>query len=103
MSGYDVTLAFAHVSDPSEWWREACAVVDAVALGGTAWARMSIGGDPASQELVLRRTHLSRPWGPQLRAGDSKAPSSVRLKSVRQPFFSMTGTSWPLARFAGDG
>ena len=26
-AGYDVTLPFAHVSVPSEWWREAFAVV----------------------------------------------------------------------------
>ena len=30
-------------------------------------------------------------------------PSSVRLGSAGLLFFSMTGTSWPLARFAGDG
>jgi hypothetical protein len=49
---------------PSEWWREVCfAVVGAIALGGTAWARMSIGGSAASRDVVLRRPHLSSPMG----------------------------------------
>jgi MFS family permease len=82
-AGYDVTLAFAHIGVPSEWWREAFAVVGAITVGGTAWARMSIVRNPASREVVLRRSHLSRPWGQRPRAGDSKAPSSVRLGSAR--------------------
>ena len=82
-AGYDVTFAFAHIGVPSEWWREAFAVVGAITVGGTAWARMSIVRNPASREVVLRRSHLSRPWGQRPRAGDSEAPSSVRLGSAR--------------------
>jgi hypothetical protein len=82
-AGYDVTLAFAHIGVPSEWWREAFAVVGAITVGGAAWARMSIVRNPAPRELVLRRSHLSRPWGQRPRAGDSEAPSSVRLGSAR--------------------
>ena len=59
-AGYDVTLAFAHIGVPSEWWREAFAVVGAITVGGTAWARMSIVGTPAPREVVWRRSHLSR-------------------------------------------
>jgi hypothetical protein len=77
-AGYDVTLAFAHIGVPYGWWREAFAVVGAITVGGTAWARMSIVGTPL-REVVLRRSHLSRPWGQRPRAGDSEAPSSVRL------------------------
>ena len=82
-AGYDVTLAFAHIGVPSEWWREAFAVIGAITVGGTAWARMSIMGNPDSREVVLRRSHLSRPWGQRPRAGDSEAPSSVPLGSAR--------------------
>jgi hypothetical protein len=82
-AGYDVTLAFAHIGIPSEWWRAAFAVVGAITVGGTAWARMSIVRNPASREVVLRRSHLSRPCGQRPRAGDSEAPSSVRLESAR--------------------
>jgi len=82
-AGYDATLAFAHIGVPSEWWREAFAVVGAITVGGTAWARMSIVRNPASREVVLRRSHLSRPRGQWPRAGDSEAPSSVRLGSAR--------------------
>ncbi|WP_316227982.1 hypothetical protein [Bradyrhizobium sp. SZCCHNR3015] len=41
-AGHDLILAFAHMGVPSEWWREAFAVFGAIAVGGTAWARMSI-------------------------------------------------------------
>jgi hypothetical protein len=82
-AGYDVTLAFAHIGIPSEWWREAFAVVGAITVGGAAWARMSIVKNPTPREVVLRRSHLSRPWGQRPRAGDSEAPSSVRLGSAR--------------------
>jgi len=82
-AGYDATLAFAHIGVPAEWWREPFAVVGAITVGGTAWPRMSKVGNPASREVVLRRSHLSRPWGQRPRAGDSEAPSSVRLGSAR--------------------
>jgi hypothetical protein len=45
-AGYDVTLAFAHIGVPSEWWREAFAVVGAITVDSTAWARMSIVRNP---------------------------------------------------------
>ena len=41
-AGYDATLGLAHIGIPSEWWRAAFAVVGAITVGGTAWARMSI-------------------------------------------------------------
>lgn len=46
-AGYDVTLALAHIGIPSEWWREPVAMLGAVAIGSTAWARMSMQTDPA--------------------------------------------------------
>jgi hypothetical protein len=51
-AGYDATLAFAHIGVPSEWWREAFAVVGAITVGGTAWARMSIVGNPTPRSGV---------------------------------------------------
>ncbi len=51
-AGYDVTLAFAHIGVPSEWWRQAFAVVGAITVGGTAWARMSIVRNPALRSGV---------------------------------------------------
>jgi hypothetical protein len=41
-AGYDVTLALAHLGIPSEWWRESFAVLGAIAVGGTAWANVSM-------------------------------------------------------------
>ena len=81
-AGYDVTLAFAHLGVPSEWWREAFAVFGAISVSCTTWARMSIAGKPAFRDVVLRRPHLSHRWGQRPRAGDSEAPSSVRLGSA---------------------
>src|ERR1700736_373544 len=46
-AGYDVTLAFAHIGVPSEWWRKAFAVVGAITVGGTASARTSMVRNPA--------------------------------------------------------
>jgi hypothetical protein len=46
-AGYDVTLALAHIGIPSEWWRESFAMLGAIAIGSTAWARVSMQGDPA--------------------------------------------------------
>jgi membrane glycosyltransferase len=51
-AGYDVTFAFARIGDPSEWWREAFAVVGAITVGGTAWARISIVKNPALRSGV---------------------------------------------------
>jgi hypothetical protein len=46
-AGYDVTLALAHFGIPQEWWRESFAVLGAIAVGCTAWARVSILTEPA--------------------------------------------------------
>ena len=46
-AGYDVTLAFAHIGVPSEWWREPFAMLGAIAVGSIAWARMSMQTDLA--------------------------------------------------------
>lgn len=46
-AGYDVTLALSHIGIPSEWWRAAFAMVGAIFVGGTAWARLSIVNQPA--------------------------------------------------------
>ena len=42
MAGYNGTLGFAQMGIPSEAWRVAFAVVGAVAVGGTAWARIAL-------------------------------------------------------------
>jgi hypothetical protein len=46
-AGYDVTLALSHIGIPSEWWRESFAMLGAIAIGSTAWARVSMQTDPA--------------------------------------------------------
>ena len=46
-AGYDVTLALAHLGIPEEWWRESFAVLGAIAVGGIAWASVSMQTDPA--------------------------------------------------------
>ena len=62
-AGYDVTLAFAHIGIPSEWWRESFAVVGAITVGGTAWARVSIVTEPRSREGALRSAPPQPPMG----------------------------------------
>jgi len=46
-AGYDVTLSLAHFGIPQEWWRESFAMFGAIAVGCTAWARVSILTAPA--------------------------------------------------------
>ena len=62
IAGYHAMLGLSHIGVPSEGWREAFAVVGAVFVGGTAWARMTmfvpphverrIEGGPASFPLA---------------------------------------------------
>jgi hypothetical protein len=40
IAGYHATLGLAQIAVPSEAWRMAFAIVGAVLIGGTAWARM---------------------------------------------------------------
>jgi hypothetical protein len=42
IAGYNGTLGFAQMGILSEAWRVAFAVIGAVAVGGTAWARMTL-------------------------------------------------------------
>jgi hypothetical protein len=42
VAGYHATFGLAQIGVPSEGWREAFAIVGAVFVGGTAWARMSL-------------------------------------------------------------
>ncbi|MEH2549951.1 hypothetical protein V1283_006596 [Bradyrhizobium sp. AZCC 2262] len=45
-AGYGVTLAFAHLGVPSESLRESFAILGAIAVGGAAWASVSMRNDP---------------------------------------------------------
>lgn len=60
-AGYDVMLALSYISIPSQWWREAFAMVGTILVGGTAWARLSIVKEPA-----LRRGVASGPAQPPI-------------------------------------
>ena len=51
-AGYDMILALSHIGIPSEWWRESFAVLGAIAVGGTAWANVSMQTDPAPRPGV---------------------------------------------------
>ena len=44
--GYDATLALAYVGVPPGWWREVFAILGAITVGCTAWARVSILTEP---------------------------------------------------------
>ena len=46
-AGFDVTLNLAQFGIPQEWWREAFAVVTAIIVWGSAWARLSMQTDSA--------------------------------------------------------
>jgi hypothetical protein len=46
IAGYHATLGLAQIGVPSERWREAFAMIGAVIVGGTAWARMTLLAAP---------------------------------------------------------
>jgi hypothetical protein len=54
-AGYSVTLALGHLGIPSEWWRESFAVLGAIAVGGSAWANVSMQTDPAPRRGAALR------------------------------------------------
>jgi hypothetical protein len=61
-AGYSGTLGFAQMGIPSPGWRVTFAVIGAIAVGGTAWARMALfvppeegralEGGPATRRLA---------------------------------------------------
>jgi hypothetical protein len=51
-AGYDATLGLALIGGPSGWWREAFGIFGAIAVGCTAWARVSMQTDPALRSGV---------------------------------------------------
>jgi 4-amino-4-deoxy-L-arabinose transferase-like glycosyltransferase len=54
IAGYHATLGLAHIGVPSEAWREVFAVIGAVLVGGTAWARMSLYNPMFAEEPVAQ-------------------------------------------------
>jgi hypothetical protein len=62
-AGYDVTLALSHIGIPSEWWRESFAMLGAIAVGSTAWARVSMLSEPALRPGRCARPSPAADWG----------------------------------------
>ena len=46
IAGYFATLGLARIGMPSTIWRDIFAVIGAMAVGGTAWARMTVLAPP---------------------------------------------------------
>ena len=56
VAGYHATLGLAQIGVPSEAWRELFAIVGAVLVGGTAWARMSVFIPPVAGQRSAANT-----------------------------------------------
>ncbi len=54
IAGYHATLGLAHIGSPSDGWRDAFAILGAVLIGGTAWARMTLFAPPTLGPSVAR-------------------------------------------------
>jgi hypothetical protein len=50
-AGYDVTLALAHIGTSSEWWRKSFAMLGAITVSSTAWARLLMQTEPAPRGM----------------------------------------------------
>ena len=53
IAGYNGTLGFAQMGIPSESWRVTFAVIGAVAVGSTGWARMALFVSPGEGRRVV--------------------------------------------------
>ena len=65
-AGYEVIVALAHIGIPSEWWRDSFAILGAVVVGSTAWARVSIPTEPALRPGVALVPAQTADWGDDL-------------------------------------
>ena len=75
-AGYDVTLALAHIGTSSEWWRKSFAMLGAITVGSTTWARLSMQTGPAPRGDATLGPAASPIQGRSRRVGDSTGPSS---------------------------
>jgi len=60
IAGYHASLGLAEIGVPSEGWREAFAIVGAVLVGTTAFARMTLLARPNSDRVLLPAWLTSR-------------------------------------------
>jgi hypothetical protein len=59
LAGYFATLGLARIGMPSTIWREIFAVIGAMAVGGTAWARMTALASPNIRlRMAAGQAHL---------------------------------------------
>jgi hypothetical protein len=60
VAGYHVALGLGHIAGLPPGWREAFAVIGALAVGATAWMRMTMV-DPARNEAAIGAVQASSP------------------------------------------
>ena len=60
VAGYHAALALAHIGVSAPGWREAFAIVGAMLVGGTAWARMTLLANPLGAGSLRHRVRHSR-------------------------------------------
>jgi hypothetical protein len=68
VAGYHATLGLARIGVPAEAWREALALVGAIIVGGTAWARMTLSAPPTAGQGVASGS-AQPPLAPATRDG----------------------------------
>jgi hypothetical protein len=66
LAGYHMVLGLARVGGTTGVWQEALAIVGAIVVGGTAWARLGHMHQPASEQGSV--------------ASSVRSPSSLRLR-----------------------
>ena len=52
IAGYHAALGLARIAIPADGWRDAMAVVGAIIVSATAWARMAVTGPPDAGRSV---------------------------------------------------
>ena len=53
VAGYYAALGLAHIGIPAEGWRQAMALMGAIAVAATAWARMMLSAPRSTPDKAL--------------------------------------------------
>jgi len=62
IAGYHAALGLAQIGVPAKGWRQACALIGAIIMGGTAWVRMAFSVRPILDRATPPARNLPYPW-----------------------------------------
>jgi hypothetical protein len=82
VAGYHAALGLAHVGVPAESWQQAMAVMGAIVVAATAWARMALSAPPDAGQGIAAGIACSADVGGQERLSPPSVVSKVGSPSA---------------------